>query len=96
MTVGGWEALRNQLKPNEDQQTKRDREKKLLCYKSIFSDPNGKVVLEDLRNFTVDRPTMPYNCPADGALAQMFMNIREGQNDMVRYIEEQIRRGNEL
>lgn len=61
-------------------------------YYALFQSALGQEVLAHLRKRTIERPTMP-NAAADGHAMGMLMSLREGENNIVRYIESMIKNG---
>jgi hypothetical protein len=55
----------------------------------VFSHPLGEYVLGYIRNRTIERSVCPPGC------AEGYGYFREGQNDLVRQIEDAIKRGKE-
>lgn len=58
---------------------------------AVFMSDHGKAALDELRRKTVDQPTFPYRS-VDANLLFAYGCAREGQNQIVRYIEYCIRR----
>lgn len=54
--------------------------------KRLFSTKDGEVFIEALRARTVLRPVFPSN-GGDGQTIAMLMALREGENNLFRYIE---------
>lgn len=61
-------------------------------YYVLFSRGDGKKVLEHLKQRTIEKPTMPGQC-GDGQAMAMLMSLREGENNIVRFIESMIKIG---
>jgi hypothetical protein len=55
-------------------------------YARVFSTDSGQIILADLRNKTIEQPTWTPGEDASHGYA------REGQNSVVRLIEERIKR----
>lgn len=84
----GWDGLDanvHHLRLNDaDAQIKLD-----YAYSKCFGTKEGKAVLEHLKQITLDQP-----CWVPGADTS-FGYAREGQNSIVREIQQRIRRANE-
>lgn len=84
----GWDGVEANVTPlrmrNSDSQRAID-----IAYRKTFMTEEGKKVLEHLRSVTVEQPAwIPGAEPSYGY-------AREGQNSIVREIEQRIRRANE-
>ena len=84
----GWDGVDASIEPirlkNMDLQRDMD-----IQFQRCFSTEAGKKVLEHLRSITVEQPAwVPGAEPSYGY-------AREGQNSIVREIEQRIRRANE-
>lgn len=97
----GWEGLQNvgtPLTPEEQQQIAHQEQimrQTARDFAFTFSSEQGKRVLEYLRAQTVERPTLPAAAMAglDGMTVAILQNIREGENNLARLIESQIKKG---
>ena len=84
----GWDGVDSSVthleRPNTSAQTDLD-----IQYKRCFDTEAGKKVLENLRAITIEQPAwIPGADPS-------FGYAREGQNSLVREIEQRIKRANE-
>ncbi len=84
----GWDGLDANVEPlrirNSDLQSDLDRQ-----FKRCFDTEAGKKVLEHLRQITIEQPAwVPGAEPSYGY-------AREGQNSLVREIEQRMKRANE-
>lgn len=61
-------------------------------YYIVFNTEGGKKVLEHLRQRTEEKPTMP-QAAGDGQSLAMMMALREGENNLYRYIKSVIKIG---
>lgn len=61
-----------------------NNEKLLRAYQAVFSTEAGKVVLDDLKARTTDKPTWNPDLSVNHGF------VREGQNMIVRLIEKRI------
>lgn len=86
----GWEALENDGKSRV---SVSEAQKQLIAdYAACFGTPAGVKVLEDLMGRTIEQPTMP-GTALDGTAIQTLMAIREGENNLYRYIKSMIKKG---
>ena len=56
----------------------------------VLRTRKGKLFLETLRKYTVDRPNLQHNPLIDPPLVlsiEKFILVREGQNNLVRFLE---------
>ncbi|MBL00816.1 MAG: hypothetical protein CMI34_05355 [Opitutales bacterium] len=84
----GWDGVN----ASADQLTITNEENQLsldIIFKKTFQTEDGKKVLEYLRKVTIEQP-----CWTPGADVS-YGYAREGQNSIVREIEQRIRRANE-
>jgi hypothetical protein len=75
-----------QLKKAQEEQESLD-----FAYAQTFATTEGKRVLEHLRKHTIEAGTWLSSLPYEKAIAHGF--AREGQNALVRNIEQRIERG---
>tara|TARA_B100001057_G_scaffold278486_1_gene278739 strand:- start:5263 stop:5568 length:306 start_codon:yes stop_codon:yes gene_type:complete len=84
----GWDGVNSNVETlrvsNRDQELGLD-----ISFKKTFDTKDGKKVLEYLRKVTIEQPSW-----IPGAEASIGYS-REGQNSIVREIEQRIRRANE-
>ena len=61
---------------------------------SVFTTPQGRRVLQYLRDNTIEKPTFVQPMPgSDGLAMQKGQDLREGENNLVRRIEKMIKQG---
>ncbi len=60
----------------------------------VFSGEKGQVVLQFLRDMTIERPVAMSDTqfPTDGGMHTHYMNLREGENRLVRKIQSIIKK----
>ena len=58
----------------------------------VFGSDAGRRVLDYMENKTIQKPSM-MNYAADGAAMSLLMAIREGENNLYRWILQQIKKG---
>jgi hypothetical protein len=89
-----WDELNIPTTPTpqkDDQQGVKDA----LLFCSYFSSPQGQRILEHLRARTVDKPCLTVMFD-DGVNTQTAMVLREGENNLYRYILSMIAQGHAL
>ena len=77
----GWEGLDFTQNDNDVDSINMD-----MKYAKVFSTPEGKEVLENLKKMTIERPCWYPVLPAN------YGYVREGQNMIVRGINRRIER----
>lgn len=70
-------------------QSKLDPQEALrLAAQNTFATPDGAYVLEMLKARTISRPSFPADSAgADGQAIALMMAVREGENNLYRYLE---------
>jgi len=69
-----------------------EAEKRAQRFAALFKTPLGEEVLDDMRQLTIEKSTIPSQA-ADGMAMAMLMGIREGENNFFRTIRTLIRKG---
>lgn len=100
MGGGGWDALKEggaAASAKEGYEVELQRYELAQTFAATFRSGPGAVVLDHLRQMTIEQPAF-YLGSADiggGEIASLPADqqgfIREGQNSLVRYIEDRIR-----
>lgn len=81
--MNDWDVIRDFANPTKAGDAQSDMDK---LYAHLFGSPEGLKVLSDLRSRTIEQPSWyPGEDPSHGF-------AREGQNSIVRMIEERIKR----
>lgn len=81
--MSDWDVIRDFANPAMGGDAQSDMDK---LYAHLFGSPEGLKVLADLRSRTIEQPSWyPGEDPSHGF-------AREGQNSIVRMIEERIKR----
>lgn len=86
----GWQDILNIESMVSMQNKELQREAEAI--NRLFTSPLGQEVLEIFRRRTIEKPTMPMQAP-DGQVMQKFQDIREGENNFVRWIQSMIKKG---
>lgn len=97
----GWEGLNNVGQPFTPEEQKQIEMQEQIMRQTArdfaytFGTEQGKRVFAWLRAQTIERPTLPAAAMAglDGMTVAILQNIREGENNLVRLIESQIKKG---
>jgi hypothetical protein len=90
MVSSSWEELNATFKP--DAEVEKEKRRLEQAYAELFSSETGQLIFEDLRNRTIEQPTTPQQA-VDGAAFNALMALREGENNLYRYIKSMVRRG---
>jgi hypothetical protein len=75
-----------------------ETKRRIESFYLTFTSDTGKGVLEYLKRYTLEYPNLSLNSLYDGDLVltpQEFMFVREGQNQVIRYIENVIKKHHE-
>ncbi len=80
----GWEGLESQKIDIRDEMQRREDLNK-LCHRVLASNEDGKKLMEWLRNITIEQPA------AVPGSDSSFAYFREGQNSIVRDLENRIK-----
>ncbi len=99
--MGAWDQINSVGKPPTPQEEaafalEQAKARQIACdFAAIFSTEQGARVLEWLKNKTIFQPTLPAAAMAglDGMTVSILQNIREGENNLVRLMESQIKKG---
>lgn len=87
--MNSWDELKLSTEPTQPSPEMR---RLLTAYVAVAGSEEGKLVLEDLRKRTIEQPCAPA-VAVDGAAFNALMGIREGENNLYRYIISMIKRG---
>lgn len=63
--------------------------------RKVLGSEEGQELMQALRKRTIERPTFPAS-PADGQSLAMMMSLREGENNICRWLESLLKSTQEL
>jgi hypothetical protein len=86
----GWDELREMTQVHSVQNVEFER--KAVAIWSLFSTELGQEVLEIIRLHTEAKTTLPSQA-ADGQAMSILMAVREGENNLYRWIYDMIQKG---
>ena len=90
----GWEEFdipSGEVKPAVRRYTLNDKELASVM-NTLFSSPTGQLVLDGMRERYEERTTLPAQA-SDGHALAIMMAVREGENNLYRWIKSMIRKG---
>lgn len=96
MNAEGWNFFAQNFEQMEKEKQMFDEEAKHrgCLFHRVFSTPDGQKVLDILESVTVKRSNMVFG-GNDGLQVSLGMSFREGENNLFRYIQNQIKNGEE-
>ncbi len=105
LATGGWErinAATGKLTPEQQAQLELQQkawsnrqQSEARSFFRCFNTPDGRIVLSALRRNTIDQPAFSVLYSMDGKVNEQNGWLREGGNEITRWIYEQIRLGGE-
>ena len=94
----GWDFHKDEPNPHTILDIDEPEEKIKYSHNlffQVFTTPQGQEILDILERVTIERPTTSYG-GIDGQAQLLGMSIREGENNIFRYIKNQIKNGAKL
>lgn len=88
----GWKGLEEDLRSEPELQVSTEDVKRRDLFYAIFKTPRGQEILRQLRERTINKPCIPEVC-SDGMALGMLTVYREGENNLYRWIIEEIKAG---
>jgi hypothetical protein len=86
----GWEELEEKASvpgPADEAFSRKAR-----AFHQFFTCPLGQEILEFIQEHTESKTTLP-NQAADGSAMALLMAVREGENNLYRWIKHMIKKG---
>lgn len=74
-------------------ETRKNREREDADFAAVFGSQQGERVLELIRRYTIERTTVPQCNVADGMAMALLSYLREGENNLYRWILTRVERG---